>query len=114
MGVSSGLDIKIGCYDDSPTTYCIRRAEQSDDLVSSSNALSAIDIGSISIITSLDGRGVNLGSVNVQPLTESTNGNFSGLNRLPRTLKHEFGHAFQELGDHYTTISLRKMMMETS
>ena len=55
---------------------CIDDAEQSERFVSSSSVLSAIDIGSISIITSLDGRGVNLGSVNVQPLTESTNGNF--------------------------------------
>lgn len=108
-GVSSGLDIKIGCYDDSPTTYCVSDAlNKANDLVSGSSVLSAIDIGSISIITSLDGRGVNLGSVNVQPLTESTNGNFSGPNRLLRTLKHEFGHAFQELGDHYTTDFLKE------
>ena len=60
-GISSGLDIKIGCYDDSPTTYCASDAlNKANDLVSGSSVLSAIDIGSISIITSLDGRGVNL------------------------------------------------------
>jgi len=103
-GISSGLNIKIGCYDASPDTYCAEEAQESaDTLVSGLSDFSNLSIDAISIITALDGRGVNLGTVNVQPLLGVVDGSFSGPNRLLKTLKHEFGHAFQRLGDHYTS-----------
>ena len=102
-GVRSGLVIEKGCSQDDPEVYCAEKAADSaTDFVSNLITLSGVNTDSISIITSLDGRGVNRGSVNVQPLLGSANGNFEGPNAMLKTLKHEFGHAFQILGDHYT------------
>ena len=103
-GAASGLNVEIGCYEDSPETYCVEDASDSAfELIADVPALAGITIDSISIITGVEGRGVNLGSVNVQPLLGVSNGDFSGPNRMLKTLKHEFGHAFQILGDHYTS-----------
>ena len=103
-GISSGLNINTGCYDASPETYCAEEAQESaNELISGLTEFSNVTIDAISIITGLDGRGVNLGTVNVQPLLGVADGSFAGPNRLLKTLKHEFGHAFQSLGDHYTS-----------
>ena len=41
---------------------------------------------------------MNRGNVNVKPLLGATNGSFDGPNAMLKTLKHEFGHAFQDIG----------------
>ena len=102
-GVESGLVVEKGCAEDDPEVYCAEKAADSaTEFVSNLTILSSVNTDSISIITSLDGRGVNRGNVNVQPLLGATNGSFDGPNAMLKTLKHEFGHAFQILGDHYT------------
>lgn len=62
-----------------------------------------------SVITGVDGRGVNRGNVNIQPLLFVSDINAAGTqyqrgpNALLSTLKHEFGHGFLFAGDGYTT-----------
>ena len=104
LGISSGLNIKTECYEESLDTYCAEEAQESAyQLVAELPDFAEVSVDAISIITGLDGRGVNLGRVNVQPLLGSLNGTFAGPNRMLKTLKHEFGHAFKFLGDHYTS-----------
>ena len=45
----------------------------------------------ISVLTMIDGRGVNLGNTNIQPIGD----------RTEYTLMHELGHAHGEMGDEY-------------
>ena len=68
-----------------------------------------MSIDAISIITALDGRGVNLGTVNVQPLLGVVDGASRALIDCSN-FKHEFGHAFQRFGDHYTSDFLLEEM----
>ena len=55
-----------------------------------------------SVITGINGRGVNSGNINVQPLSDSRDGvdvnsYRRGPNYLVNVLKHEFGHGYSFL-----------------
>ena len=104
LGVDSGVIVETGCYEDSPETYCVEDAADSvSEFLAANVILEDVEVNTVSIITGLEGRGVNFGDVNIQPLLGESNGSFGGPNRMLKTLKHEFGHAFQYLGDHYTS-----------
>ena len=84
---STGLslfDIQQDCYFD-PNIYCIGNVDR--------NLISLIysnwDVASF--LTSVDGRGVAQGSVNIQPLS----------NRTAEVVQHELGHSHAFLGDEY-------------
>ena len=51
----------------------------------------------VSTLTKIDGRGVNLGNRNIQPIRENNP------ERTSTTLMHELGHAHGEMGDEYRT-----------
>ena len=84
---SSGLslfDIQKDCYFD-PNIYCIGNVDR--NLISS--IYSNWDVASF--LTSLSGRGVAQGSVNIQPLSY----------RTAEVVQHELGHSHAFLGDEY-------------
>ena len=86
---SSGVsifDIRTGCYADwDPSIYCIDQVDRDLISVISSNW----DVASF--LTSINGRGVAQGSVNIQPLSS----------RTAEVVQHELGHSHAFLGDEY-------------
>ena len=84
---TSLASIETGCYDWDEDVYCIGSNDINtsvfDDLYSD-NTL-------ISILTTINGRGVNLGNTNIQPISSRTD----------YVLIHELGHAHGEMGDEY-------------
>ena len=86
---TSLASIETGCYDWDENVYCIGSGDINtrvfDDLYEN-NTL-------ISVLTTISGRGVNLGSTNIQPIGDRTS----------YILMHELGHAHGEMGDEYLT-----------
>ena len=86
---SSGFslfNISTGCYSSwDPRIYCIGNVDR--DLITSIYP----DWNVASFLTSISGRGVAQGSVNIQPLS----------NRTAEVVQHELGHSHAFLGDEY-------------
>ena len=84
---TSLASIETGCYDWDEDVYCIGSNDINtsvfDDLYSN-NTL-------ISVLTTISGRGVNLGNTNIQPIGTRTD----------YVLMHELGHAHGGMGDEY-------------
>jgi len=79
--------VKKGCYDFDPNIYCIGEQDTSVfDVMYPDHLL-------VSTLTMLQGRGVNLGNRNIQPIG----------NRTQNVLMHELGHAHGFMGDEYRT-----------
>ncbi len=89
-----------------PDIYCIRELAPIIRNYAN-NYFEANYFDNYSVITGIDGRGVNLGNVNIQPLRTAANCNegctryTAGPNGLLSTLKHEFGHGYLNAGDGY-------------
>ena len=114
INVTTGEDVEdcLGEGSD-PRTYCIY------DIKPAAIAYAESIFGSgyfdnYSVITSKEGRGVNLGNLNIQPLLSAQDGvgddnrYLYGPRRMLQTLKHEFGHGYQYLGDHYISDFIRE------
>ena len=84
---SSLASIETGCYDWDEDVYCIGSSDINtsvfDELFSENDL--------VSVLTMIDGRGVNLGNTNIQPIGT----------RTEYVLMHELGHAHGEMGDEY-------------
>ena len=84
---TSLASIETGCYDWDEDVYCIGSNDINTsvfDALYSNNTL-------ISVLTTISGRGVNLGNTNIQPIGTRTD----------YILMHELGHAHGEMGDEY-------------
>jgi len=88
---TSPVGIRTGCYDWDEDVYCIDEMDTAifDDL------LPAYTL--VSVLTRVQGRGVNLGDRNIQRILESDP------ERTKNTLMHELGHAHGYMGDEYRT-----------
>ena len=88
---TSPVGIRTGCYDWDDSVYCIDDMDTAilEDLVS--------DYTLVSVLTRVQGRGVNFGDRNIQRILESDP------ERTRHTLMHELGHAHGEMGDEYRT-----------
>jgi hypothetical protein len=88
---TSPVGIRTGCYDWDEDVYCIDDMDTAilEDFVS--------DYSLVSILTRVQGRGVNFGDRNIQRILESDP------ERTRHTLMHELGHAHGEMGDEYRT-----------
>ena len=86
---SSLASIETGCYDWDEDVYCIGSGDINmsvfDDLYEDNDL--------VSVLTTIEGRGVNLGNTNIQPIGS----------RTEYVLMHELGHAHGEMGDEYLT-----------
>ena len=85
---TSLASIETGCYDWDEDVYCIGSDINNsvfDDLFSDNDL--------VSVLTTINGRGVNLGNTNIQGIGTRTH----------FTLMHELGHAHGEMGDEYIT-----------
>ncbi len=86
---TSLASIETGCYDWDEDVYCIGSSDINmsvfDDLFEDNDL--------VSVLTTIDGRGVNLGNTNIQPISSRTD----------YVLMHELGHAHGEMGDEYIT-----------
>ena len=84
---TSLASIETGCYDWDEDVYCIGSSDINtsvfDELFSENDL--------VSVLTMIDGRGVNLGNTNIQPIGS----------RTEYVLMHELGHAHGEMGDEY-------------
>ena len=84
---SSLASIETGCYDWDEDVYCIGSGDINmsvfDELFEDNDL--------VSVLTTIDGRGVNLGNTNIQPISS----------RTEYVLMHELGHAHGEMGDEY-------------
>ena len=84
---TSLASIETGCYDWDEDVYCIGSSDINtsvfDELFSENDL--------VSVLTMIDGRGVNLGNTNIQPIGT----------RTEYVLMHELGHAHGEMGDEY-------------
>jgi len=84
---TSLASIETGCYDWDEDVYCIGSSDINtsvfDELFSENDL--------VSVLTMTDGRGVNLGNTNIQPIGT----------RTEYVLMHELGHAHGEMGDEY-------------
>ena len=84
---TSLASIETGCYDWDEDVYCIGSGDINmsvfDDLFEDNDL--------VSVLTTIDGRGVNLGNTNIQPIGSRTD----------YVLMHELGHAHGEMGDEY-------------
>ena len=86
---TSPVGVRTGCYDFDEDVYCIGDMDTAIfDVLLPDNTL-------ISTLTRVDGRGVNLGSRNIQRIIESNP------ERTRHTLMHELGHAHGFMGDEY-------------
>lgn len=88
---SSPVGIRTGCYDWDEDVYCIDDMDTAilDELLPSYTL--------VSVLTRVQGRGVNLGDRNIQRILESDP------ERTKNTLMHELGHAHGYMGDEYRT-----------
>ena len=92
---TSPFGVRTGCYDWDEDIYCI--GEMDTDLFSDFLPEYSYRDHLISTLTKIDGRGVNLGNRNIQPIRENNPESTS------TTLMHELGHAHGEMGDEYRT-----------
>ena len=109
-GAADPIEVTTGCDGVDETIYCIGDiAGQAipflEDLElydAFADVLLTADI--FSVLTNVPGRGVALGRYNIQPLVSVSNepGAY-GPNEMLWVLKHELGHSFGWLGDHYTS-----------
>lgn len=88
---SSPVGIRTGCYDWDEDVYCIADMDTAilEDLLPNYKL--------VSVLTRVQGRGVNLGDRNIQRILESDP------ERTKNTLMHELGHAHGYMGDEYRT-----------
>ena len=109
-GAADPIEVTTGCDGVDDTIYCIgdiavqaipflEDLELYDAFV---DVRLAADI--FSVVTNVPGRGVAMGRYNIQPLVSVSNepGAY-GPNEMLWVLKHELGHSFGWLGDHYTS-----------
>ena len=88
---TSPVGTRTGCYDWDEDVYCIADMDTGifDDLLNNYTL--------VSVLTRVQGRGVNLGNRNIQRILESDP------ERTKNTLMHELGHAHGYMGDEYRT-----------
>ena len=86
---TSLASIETGCYDWDEDVYCIGSGDINDSVFD--DLFAEHDL--VSVLTMIDGRGVNLGNTNIQEIKP----------RTEYTLMHELGHAHVEMGDEYLT-----------
>ena len=92
---TSPFGIRTGCYDWDEDVYCI--GDMDTDIFSDFLPDYRYRDHLISTLTRIEGRGVNLGNRNIQPIRENDP------ERTSTTLMHELGHAHGEMGDEYRT-----------
>ena len=92
---TSPFGVRTGCYDWDEDVYCI--GEMDTSLFSDFLPEYRYRDHLISTLTKIDGRGVNLGNRNIQPIRDDNP------ERTSTTLMHELGHAHGEMGDEYRT-----------
>ena len=80
----SAFEIEMGCYPSTPTVYCIGDVDRN-------RINSAFDYSVVAFISSLSGRGVAQGAVNIQQLSNGTQ----------EVVMHELGHSHGYMGDEY-------------
>ena len=80
----SAFEIEAGCYPSTPTVYCIGD-------VSRERIRNAFDYDVAAFISSLSGRGVAQGNINIQQLSNGTE----------EVVMHELGHSHGYMGDEY-------------
>ena len=80
----SAFEIEAGCYPSTPTVYCIGD-------VSRDKIRNAFDYDVAAFISSLSGRGVAQGDINIQQLSNGTE----------EVVMHELGHSHGYMGDEY-------------
>ena len=90
---SSPFGIRTGCADFDETIYCI--GEMDTDLFPEFLPGYEYRRHLISVLTRIDGRGVNSGNKNIQRIREADP------ERTSTTLMHELGHAHGSMGDEY-------------
>ena len=88
---TSPVGIRTGCYDWDEDVYCI------DDMDTAILDVLLPAYTLVSVLTRVQGRGVNLGDRNIQRILESDP------ERTKNTLMHELGHAHGYMGDEYRT-----------
>ena len=86
---TSLASIETGCYDWDEDVYCIGSGDINESVFD--DLFAEHDL--VSVLTMIDGRGVNLGNTNIQEIKP----------RTEYTLMHELGHAHGEMGDEYLT-----------
>ena len=109
-GAIDPIEVATGCDGVDETIYCIGDvAGQAIPFLADLELYDAfVDVtlaaDIFSVVTSVPGRGVALGRYNIQPLVSVSNepGAY-GPNEMLWVLKHELGHSFGWLGDHYTS-----------
>ena len=108
--VTKGDEVYEYCSSiDDPRIYCISDLRPIIIEYANKNFSGDEYFDNYSVITGIDGRGVNSGNINIQPLRYTTDINDDGTqyqagpNYLLGVLKHEFGHGYLFAGDHYTT-----------
>ncbi|MDC1241713.1 cadherin-like domain-containing protein [Gammaproteobacteria bacterium] len=92
---TSPFGVRTGCYDWDEDVYCI--GDMDTDIFSDFLPDYRYRDHLISTLTRIEGRGVNLGNRNIQPIRENDP------ERTSTTLMHELGHAHGEMGDEYRT-----------
>lgn len=80
----SAFEIEAGCYPDTPTVYCIGDVDRN-------RIRNAFDYDVTAFISSLSGRGVAQGDINIQQLSSGTD----------EVVMHELGHSHGYMGDEY-------------
>ncbi|EHQ58609.1 hypothetical protein OMB55_00023570 [gamma proteobacterium HIMB55] len=109
-GAVDPIEVTTGCDGVDETIYCIGDvAGQAIPFLADLELYDAfVDVtlaaDIFSVVTTVPGRGVALGRYNIQPLVSVSNepGAY-GPNEMLWVLKHELGHSFGWLGDHYTS-----------
>ena len=80
----SAFEIEAGCYPSTPTVYCIGDVDRD-------RIRNAFDYDVAAFISSLSGRGVAQGNINIQQLSNATE----------EVVMHELGHSHGYMGDEY-------------
>ena len=80
----SAFEIEAGCYPSTPTVYCIGDVDRE-------RIRNAFDYDVTAFISSLSGRGVAQGDINIQQLSSRTD----------EVVMHELGHSHGYMGDEY-------------
>ena len=101
---TSPVGIRTGCYPFDESVYCIGGAPDPEDCLQQTCEIDKQIFDQllpnnvlVSVLTRIQGRGVNLGSRNIQRITDLDPEDTSN------TLMHELGHAHGYMGDEYRT-----------